>query len=69
MFITQGGLQSIEEAIVYEVPILGIPLFGDQFHNIKRVAHLGIGIELNFETLTKEILVNSIKNMVEKSEG
>lgn len=66
LFITQGGLQSIEEAIAYKVPILGIPLFGDQFHNVKRVQHLGIGVEVNFETVTKEILVNAVKKMMEK---
>lgn len=66
LFITQGGLQSIEEAIAYKVPILGIPLFADQFHNVKRIRHLGIGMELNFETITKEVLVNTVKTMMEE---
>ncbi|EFA06497.2 UDP-glycosyltransferase UGT4 [Tribolium castaneum] len=60
LFVTQGGIQSIEEAIRFKVPLLGFPFFGDQFYNVMRVKKLGIGTWLDFKTLDKEGLKTSI---------
>ncbi|RZC42691.1 2-hydroxyacylsphingosine 1-beta-galactosyltransferase-like [Asbolus verrucosus] len=66
LFVTQGGLQSIEEAIRFKVPILGFPFFGDQFHNVMRVKHLKLGSWLDLSTLTKEsfkgVVMETINN-------
>nr|AMQ35728.1 PxGV-Corf116 protein [Plutella xylostella granulovirus]AMQ35845.1 PxGV-Korf116 protein [Plutella xylostella granulovirus]AMQ36079.1 PxGV-Torf116 protein [Plutella xylostella granulovirus] len=43
LFITQGGVQSIDEAIDNTVPMLVVPTMGDQFFNAKRIVDLGIG--------------------------
>ncbi|KMZ05330.1 uncharacterized protein Dsimw501_GD18375, isoform C [Drosophila simulans] len=42
LFITHGGLQSVMEAIDNGVPMLGLPLFFDQFNNIHRVQLAGM---------------------------
>jgi glucuronosyltransferase len=60
LFITQGGVQSIEEAIRFNVPLLGFPFFGDQFHNVKRLEHLQLGTWLDFTTLNEESLKSAI---------
>lgn len=60
LFITQGGLQSLEEAIVRETPILVIPVMGDQFQNAMRIKKLGIGLKLNFQNLDKISLKSAI---------
>lgn len=54
LFITQGGLQSMEEAIYSNVPMLGIPFFADQFSNVRRLVYKGIGLSLDYKTMTKE---------------
>ncbi|XP_057652183.1 UDP-glycosyltransferase UGT5-like isoform X1 [Diorhabda carinulata] len=42
LFITQGGIQSLEEAIVNHVPMAMLPVFGDQEANAKRMELKGI---------------------------
>jgi len=53
-------MSGIYEAIDSGVPVLGIPLFFDQTHNIANIVHWGAGIMLDHKTLTKDILVNAI---------
>ncbi|XP_072933227.1 UDP-glucosyltransferase 2-like [Epargyreus clarus] len=43
LFITHGGLLSITEAVHFGVPIIGIPVFFDQYNNIDRAAKKGFG--------------------------
>ena len=48
-FISHGGLFSTYEAIFTATPIIGIPLFFDQFDNVRRMAELGVGIHLSYD--------------------
>nr|CAD7439936.1 unnamed protein product [Timema bartmani] len=45
-FISQGGLQSAEEAILMGVPLIGIPFFADQDLNVKMIVERGIGLKI-----------------------
>nr|UDE23989.1 UDP-glucuronosyltransferase [Plutella xylostella] len=63
-FVTQGGLQSTDEAIDAGVPFVGLPALGDQYFNTDQYVRLGIGIRLNFETLKPEELVNGVNTVV-----
>lgn len=65
LFITQGGIQSIEEAIRFGVPILGFPFFGDQFYNVMRVKDLELGTWIDFDFLEKGILKKLILETVD----
>lgn len=60
LFITQAGLQSTEEAISNNVPLLAMPFIGDQQFNANRYVALGIGLQLDFATLTKEEFKSAI---------
>ncbi|ADB84367.1 ecdysteroid UDP-glucosyltransferase [Apocheima cinerarium nucleopolyhedrovirus] len=42
-FVTQGGVQSTDEAIESLVPLVGIPMMGDQAFNTNKYIDLGIG--------------------------
>ncbi|CAD0204905.1 unnamed protein product [Chrysodeixis includens] len=46
-FITHGGLLSTTETVYAGVPIIGIPVFGDQHTNVRRTVAKGIGLEVS----------------------
>ncbi|XP_050356423.1 UDP-glucosyltransferase 2-like [Nymphalis io] len=64
LFITQGGLQSTDEAITAGVPLIGIPMLGDQWFNVEQYVKFNIGKGLLTETLTKEQLTDAIKTVI-----
>ncbi|CAD0204904.1 UGT40R9 [Chrysodeixis includens] len=63
-FITHGGLLSTTETVYAGVPIIGIPVFGDQPLNVKMAAHrgLGLGVKLSY-TLVEDLKV-AIEEMI-----
>ncbi|KAL3278839.1 hypothetical protein HHI36_016359 [Cryptolaemus montrouzieri] len=64
LFISQGGLQSIDEAIFKKKPLLLIPLLADQKYNAHHMKRKGGGLSLDFDTLTKETLKEAIMEMM-----
>ncbi|XP_030034156.2 UDP-glucosyltransferase 2 [Manduca sexta] len=63
LFVTQGGLQSTDEAIDAGVPLVGIPILGDQWFNVHRYEKLGIGVELDSYTLTADDIVKGVNTV------
>ncbi|XP_053615383.1 UDP-glucosyltransferase 2-like isoform X2 [Plodia interpunctella] len=47
LFITHGGLLSTTEAVHFGKPIIGIPVFGDQFNNIDRAVRKGFALRVD----------------------
>ncbi|XP_017304098.2 UDP-glucuronosyltransferase 2B10-like [Diaphorina citri] len=64
LFITQGGLQSLQESVYFEVPLIGIPFFGDQDYNVKIIKNLGIGTYMDFDSVSTEVLYNLMKEVL-----
>ncbi|CAG7721437.1 unnamed protein product [Allacma fusca] len=64
-FITQGGQVSIQEAIYNAVPVIIIPVNGDQDYNAKRVRVMGNGIEVELYGMTSEVLSDAISRLLE----
>ncbi|XP_049819206.1 UDP-glucuronosyltransferase 1A5-like [Aethina tumida] len=60
VFVTQGGLQSIEESITNGVPMVVLPIIADQPFNAKRMKNLGIAKVLEIETMTRDQLQEAI---------
>lgn len=85
LFITHGGMNSIQEALYYNVPLMVFPINNDQFVNARRVQDLYLGRKLNRKFMTaskihriaKEILLsekitnglNRMGECIEKSRG
>lgn len=64
LFITQGGLQSTEEAITAGVPLIGMPMLGDQWYNVEQYVKHKIGLRLDMDDLSEDKLQNSIKEII-----
>ncbi|XP_021940882.1 UDP-glucuronosyltransferase 2B15-like isoform X1 [Zootermopsis nevadensis] len=64
VFITHGGLMGTMEAVFNGVPMVAIPLFGDQFHNVRNYEEEGVAIKLDYSTITKEKVLRALKEVL-----
>jgi glucuronosyltransferase len=53
------------EAVYSGVPMVGIPLFGDQFHNVKNFEDEGILVRLDYTSITKENVLKALRKVLE----
>ncbi|XP_045890496.1 UDP-glucuronosyltransferase 3A1-like isoform X2 [Micropterus dolomieu] len=65
LFITHGGQNSLLQAVYHAVPVLGIPLFGDQFDNMVRAETKGLGLTINPTHITREVLSSTIQTLIQ----
>ncbi|KFB51596.1 hypothetical protein ZHAS_00019668 [Anopheles sinensis] len=66
LFITHSGLLSTQEAIWHGVPMIGFPVFADQFKNINYCMAKGVGKRLSIEHINTKELVDTIKEVMTK---
>ncbi|XP_026735868.1 UDP-glucuronosyltransferase 1-6-like [Trichoplusia ni] len=64
LFISHGGLLSLIEAIHTTIPVIGIPVYGDQFVNIKRAVTEGYALEVDLSHSLAEDLKVAIQKML-----
>ncbi|XP_053675393.1 UDP-glucosyltransferase 2-like [Anopheles nili] len=64
LFITHSGLLSTQEAIWHGVPIIGFPVFADQYKNINYCVERGVGKRLNIADVNTEELVGAIREIM-----
>lgn len=61
----QGGLQSMEEALFNHIPVVAIPIFGDQFNNAGRMQSKGFGIVLDQHNLDVNVFKRTILDVIQ----
>lgn len=66
LLITHGGQIHVQEAVSRGIPILCIPMYGDQFSTCSKAVQDGYGKELAVEDLSEETIMSAT---VEVSEG
>lgn len=67
VFITHGGLLSSLESVYHRVPIIGIPLFGDQHIHVDNAIRIGRGIRLNYENITEVSMLWALNEVLHNS--
>ncbi|XP_037337309.2 UDP-glucuronosyltransferase 3A1-like [Pungitius pungitius] len=65
VFVTHGGQNSLFQAVYHAVPVLGIPLFGDQFDNMVRATTKGLGLTIKPTHITRELLSSTIQTLTQ----
>ncbi|KAK7485149.1 hypothetical protein BaRGS_00023559 [Batillaria attramentaria] len=60
VFLTHCGMSGQYQALYHAVPMVGLPLFYDQFYNAQRIKAKGFGKVVNFQGLTVSQLVDVI---------
>ncbi len=64
VFVTHGGMNSISEAFAYGVPMVVVPFMSDQPVNARRVEELGLGVQLDYHTLDKDVLKQTVLSLL-----
>ncbi|CAL4065552.1 unnamed protein product, partial [Meganyctiphanes norvegica] len=64
VFISHCGLLSTQESVYHGTPILGVPIFGDQPKNAKMIQMKNFGLHLEWEELTIELIVDSLREII-----
>ncbi|XP_034482868.1 UDP-glucuronosyltransferase 2B1-like [Drosophila innubila] len=64
LFISHGGLLSTIESVYYGKPILGLPVFYDQFMNVKRATDMGYCLGLDLLNLKQSELEQTINTLL-----
>ncbi|KAH8314128.1 hypothetical protein KR067_013421, partial [Drosophila pandora] len=65
VFIAHGGLFGIQEAVYHGVPVLGMPVYGDQSMNLQRGKSLGCALVLDYRRLSEDELRSSLIELLE----
>jgi len=70
-FLSHCGANSMHEALRFGIPLIGVPLFGDQVPNSQSVAQAGAGHAFvrPLKTLSSTALRSSIRELVDTAPG
>ncbi|EDW02190.1 GH20037 [Drosophila grimshawi] len=65
VFISHGGLFGTQEAVYHGVPVLGMPVYADQYLNINKGKVAGYALGVDYRTVTEEELRYSLTELLE----
>ncbi|XP_035682287.1 UDP-glucuronosyltransferase 1-2-like [Branchiostoma floridae] len=63
-FVTHAGYNGVSEALHHGVPMVCVPFFGDQPSNAARVVARGLGVKVEFSTVTTDELYQTILHVL-----
>lgn len=65
VFVAHGGTNGLYEALYHGVPLVGVPLFGDQSENLARLSRRGVAKVLHFNTMTSQEMTSAINEVID----
>ena len=66
VFVAHGGTNGVQEAIYFGVPVLGIPVFFDQYDNLLRLKERGAAEILELAHANKHSFEESLNEVLQK---
>ena len=63
-FVSHVGHNSLYESAYHGVPLVAIPLFGDQQSNAKKVEHVGLGLAVDWKSSNAQQLFETIEHVI-----
>ncbi len=67
VFVTHGGMNSVSEAFTHGVSLVVVPFMSDQPVNARRVEELGLGVQLDYHIMDKEVLRRTVLSVLENA--
>lgn len=64
-FVTHAGMLSSAEAMHCGVPVISVPIFGDQFANAQSTRENGLGVTLDYLDLDEKTLGNALDEVLQ----
>ncbi|KAJ8731401.1 hypothetical protein PYW07_004565 [Mythimna separata] len=64
VFISHGGLIGTQEATFHGVPIVGIPIYADQYNNLLQAQSLGYGKILKYPHINEQTLSKTLNEVL-----
>jgi glucuronosyltransferase len=64
LFITHGGLLGTTEAVVEGIPVLGIPVLGDQMMNMAKAVTQEYGLKVDLKELSEQKLTEALAELL-----
>eukprot|EP00092_Neocalanus_flemingeri_P026671 GFUD01028916.1.p1 GENE.GFUD01028916.1~~GFUD01028916.1.p1 ORF type:complete len:551 (-),score=119.39 GFUD01028916.1:114-1766(-) len=68
VFVTHGGLLSVQEALYHRTPLVGIPLGNDQKPNLLRAEKRGYAIRLDWSSINTDQFLAAINRAMDDEE-
>ena len=64
VFVTHGGIFSLQEALYHNTPLVGIPLGTDQKPNLMRAQQRGYALMLDWQSLNTSVFTDAINKVM-----
>ena len=58
-------MNGVLESLYHRVPILGMPIFGDQPDNAARIVERGLGVAIDRHTVTEHTVTEAIREILD----
>ena len=64
VFVTHCGMNGMYEGAFHGVPMLAVPLLGDQLDNAQKIVSAGLAIRLSKDMLREDDIVEAVEQLI-----
>lgn len=65
VFFSHGGLMGLTEAVSSGVPVVGMPVYGDQFFNVAGLVQRGMAVRLDLGQLSEQTVFDALTQVLD----